>query len=69
MMTDCREDPCGECRYCRFEREAGEADLPDITPAAAGVDDPSDYYCSCGRGAECRFAIPIATPDTTEPRP
>lgn len=28
MRVDCREDPCGECRYCRFEREAREAELP-----------------------------------------
>lgn len=30
MTVDCREDPCGECRYCRFDRPASEAELPDV---------------------------------------
>ena len=42
MMIDCREDPCGTCHYCRFERSADEAELPDLTPAAAGDTDPED---------------------------
>lgn len=33
MWVDCREDPCGECRYCRFDRPAREAELPtDAVP-------------------------------------
>lgn len=36
----CEEDPCGTCRYCRFERW-NVAELPDVSIAAAGLDDPS----------------------------
>ncbi len=61
MRTDCREDPCGECRYCRFERPEREADLPGITPAAAGVADPEDTarlakvaaLCMIGQSSPC----------------
>ena len=49
MMIDCREDPCGECRYCRFEAEPREAELPTDgvpLPSLTHVLPPADGHTS-----------------------